>query len=150
MHKSWSMSFCAAIPPACARVVPTALNTISGLGWSVEILEPQVDESASWRASSLGEVSWGSRREMVLMELKVSLARSVLRMTPPTAPVLPKSAAVVIMLLFFFRTRRAVDGVKECVCVRKPPEKVNDVCVDIDPSILRSHLVICTVHCTNY
>lgn len=55
------------------------------------------DVSASWQASSLGDWSFGRRREIVWTEVNASLLRSVLRMWLPTAPVQPNTAAVVML-----------------------------------------------------
>ena len=81
-----------------ARVVPTALKMTVGVGVRVVSRGPHLVVSGSWMASSLGESDsgLGSRREMVLMEVNLSLVRRVLRMLLPTAPVQPNTAAVVM------------------------------------------------------
>ena len=78
-------------------MVPTALKMTEGMGVRVGIRGPHLEVSVSRMAESLGEEDWGRRREMVVTEVKVSLARRVLRMWLPTAPVLPKTAAVVMI-----------------------------------------------------
>lgn len=94
--------------------MPTALKTMEGLGLSVEIIGAHFEVLDSWKASSLlvvvvvvvGEVGdddddddWGlgKLREIVLMEVKDSSSRRVLRMWRPTAPVQPNTAAVVML-----------------------------------------------------
>ncbi|KAI9788631.1 MAG: hypothetical protein M1816_006777 [Peltula sp. TS41687] len=84
-HRSWSIFHWFWIPPAVARVVPTALKTAEGAGWSCEIMPPHLVVSASWMASSLGGEGLGGRREMVATEGNASLfRRRVLRMWLPT------------------------------------------------------------------
>jgi hypothetical protein len=56
-----------------------------------------LEVSGSRMVESLGDEDLGRRREMVVTEVKVSLARRVLRMWLPTAPVLPNTAAVVMV-----------------------------------------------------
>lgn len=80
-----------------ARVVPTALKTAAGFGSRVEIMPPHFEVSASWVAWSFVDWGLGRRREIVLMEVNVSVLRRVVRMWLPTAPVQPKTAAVVML-----------------------------------------------------
>jgi hypothetical protein len=63
----------------------------------LEIMPPHLDVSASWLASSLGDWTFGRRREIVLTEMNASLSKSVLRIWLPTAPVQPNTAAVVMV-----------------------------------------------------
>ena len=90
-------------------MVPTALKMTLGLGVRVGIRGPHLEVSGSRMAESLGDEALGRRREMVVTEVKVSLARRVLRMWLPTAPVLPKTTAVVMfggwdaMIMGWFR-----------------------------------------------
>lgn len=90
--------------PAAERVVPTALKTAEGVGWSFESRVAHCEVLGSRRDSRLDEVGddWarlGNLREMVLIEVKKAelwSSSKVLRMWLPTAPVLPNTAAVVM------------------------------------------------------
>lgn len=85
------------MPPAAARVVPSAEKTTSGRGVMELRAEAHFVLSASTCADSLGPSDFGARRETVWTAFTVSRPRSVERMKEPTRPVLPITAVVVIL-----------------------------------------------------
>lgn len=78
-------------------MVQTALKTRNGLGDSYEIILPHFDVSFSSIAWSYEDYAFGSLLEIVFTEEDASVASRVARICESTAPVHPKSAAVVIV-----------------------------------------------------
>ena len=73
-------------------------------------MPPHFEISLSSRAWSLGDWRFGSLLEIVVTDEKASVARSVARIWEPTAPVQPKTAAVVIVEDFCLSALPMLEG----------------------------------------